>query len=94
MDNPAKSVWAGQTFEQVCKEHISQIKRAAGISGILTDISSWRGESDSGRAQVDLVIDRRDRTINLCEIKFSVEEYTINSSYEDVLRKKSKCSVR
>ncbi len=88
MDNPAKSVWAGQTFEQVCKDHISQIKRAAGISGILTDISSWRGESDSGRAQVDLVIDRRDRTINLCEIKFSVEEYSINSSYEDVLRKK------
>ncbi len=88
LDNPAKSSWAGQTFEQVCKDHISQIKKAMGISALLTDISSWRGESESGKAQIDLVIDRRDRTTNLCEIKYSVGEFTIDQDYEDKLRKK------
>lgn len=87
-DNPSKSVWAGHTFEQVCKDHISLIKRAAGIGGILCDVSSWRGKSASGSAQIDLVIDRRDRTINICEIKYSNAEYTINAEYEASLRNK------
>ena len=59
-----------------------------GISALLTDISSWRGESESGKAQIDLVIDRRDRTTNLCEIKYSVGEFAIDQDYEDKLRKK------
>ena len=42
LDNPAKSSWAGQTFEQVCKDHIAQIKKAIGINAVLTDISSPR----------------------------------------------------
>ena len=88
LDHPAKSSWAGQTFELVCKDHIAQIKKAAGMSALLTDISSWRGESESGRAQIDLVIDRRDRTINLCEIKYSTGEYVISGEYETTLRKK------
>ena len=88
LDNPAKSSWAGQTFEQVCKDHIMQIKKAIGISALLTDISSWHGESESGKAQIDLIIDRRDRTINICEIKFSVEEFSIDQDYEQRLRKK------
>ncbi len=88
LDNPAKRNWAGQTFEQVCKDHISQIKRAIGISAMLTDISSWQGSSASGKAQIDLVIDRRDRTTNICEIKFSVSEFVIDKDYEENLRKK------
>jgi len=88
LDHPAKSSWAGQTFELVCKDHIAQIKKAAGMSALLTDISSWRGESESGKAQIDLVIDRRDRTINLCEIKYSTGEYVISGEYETTLRRK------
>lgn len=88
LDNPAKSSWAGQSFEQVCKDHIIQIKKAIGINGLLTDISSWYGESESGKAQIDLIIDRRDRTINICEIKFSVGELSIDQEYEQKLRKK------
>ena len=88
LDNPAKSSWAGQTFEQVCKDHISQIKRGIGINAVLTDVSSWRGSSASGRAQIDLIIDRRDRTTNICEIKFSVSEFAIDKDYEENLRKK------
>jgi hypothetical protein len=88
LDNPAKSSWAGQTFEQVCKDHINQVKKAIGISAVLTDISSWNGISETGKAQIDLVIDRRDRITNICEIKFSVGEFAIDKDYEDKLRKK------
>lgn len=88
LDNPAKSSWAGQTFEQVCKDHINQVKQAIGISALLTDVSSWHGTDASSKAQIDLVIDRRDRTINICEIKFSVGEFVIDRDYEDKLRKK------
>ena len=88
LDNPAKSSWAEQTFEQVCKDHISQIKKAIGINALLTDISSWYGASENGKAQIDLVIDRRDRTTNICEIKFSVGEFIIDKDYEVRLKKK------
>ena len=89
LDNPVKSVWAGQTFEQVCKDHIVQVKKAIGISALLTDISSWHGATEAGKAQIDLVIDRRDRTTNLCEIKFSVGEFVIDKDYEAILKKKT-----
>ena len=88
LDNSAKNNWAGQTFEQVCKDHIAQIKKAIGIHAVLADISSWNGVSESGKTQIDLVIDRRDRVTNLCEIKFSVGEFVIDKTYEDTLRKK------
>ncbi|MBO4907556.1 MAG: ATP-binding protein [Bacteroidaceae bacterium] len=88
LDNPAKKGWAGQTFEQVCKDHIAQVKKAIGISALLTDVSSWYGASDSGKAQIDLIIDRRDRTTNICEIKFSVNEFVIDKEYEEKLKKK------
>jgi len=88
LDNSSKSPWAGQTFEQVCKDHIAQIRKAAGMEAILTDISTWSGESGSGKAQIDLVIDRRDHVISLCEIKYSQDEYSITAEYEETLRKK------
>lgn len=88
LDNPAKSSWAGQTYEQVCKDHIGQIKKAIGINAVLTDISSWQGSSDSGKAQIDLIIDRRDHVTNICEIKFSIGDFVIDKDYEEKLRKK------
>ena len=36
IDNPARKVWAGLTFEQICKDHIGQIKQTLGISGVLS----------------------------------------------------------
>ena len=76
-DNPSRRAWAGLTFEQVCKDHVSQIKHKLGISGILTDISVWslQGDKTNKGAQVDLIIERRDRVINLCEIKFFHQAY-------------------
>lgn len=41
LDNPSRKAWAGYAFEQVCKDHLSQIKRQIGISAVLSEYSSW-----------------------------------------------------
>ena len=90
LDSPSRKTWAGITFEQVCKDHIMQIKHKLGISGILTEQSSWSVKADKQEGikgtQIDLIIDRRDRVINLCEMKFSLDEYVIDSDYDSRLR--------
>ena len=86
--SPARYAWAGLTFELVCKDHIPQIKHRIGISAVLTEESTWsvRGSENESGSQVDLVIDRRDHVINLCEIKFSEKEYIIDRDYDLTLR--------
>lgn len=82
------SGWEGYAFEQVCLHHIPQIKRRLGISGVLSNICTWsyRGTTDSEGnkqpgAQIDLIIDRGDKTINLCEMKFVNQPYNITADY-------------
>ena len=80
--------WCGLAFERVCMAHIGQIKKALGISGIVSEVYSWRhdsGDGDDDGAQIDLVIDRRDGVVNLCEIKYSPDRYAISSEYADWL---------
>lgn len=92
LDNPSLRAWLGLTFEQLCMDHLSQIRSALGIEGVLSESSVWssRGDEseDSRGAQIDLLIDRRDRTVNLCEIKFSVNEYEIDRETDQNLRNK------
>jgi uncharacterized protein len=88
IDQPSHRAWQGFTFEQVCMDHISAIKTSLGISGIDAHHVTWSGTSASASAQVDLVIDRRDHVINLCECKFSIGEYVITKAYAEELRKK------
>ena len=80
--NQSVTVWQGLTFELVCLMHLQQIKQSLGISGVLTNASVWRGDG----AQIDLVIDRNDRVVNLCEMKFSQEPYIISAEYANKLR--------
>jgi len=87
-DNAGHRTWSGYAFEQVCLAHIKEIKSALGISGIHTSVSSWISRRDSGGAQIDLVIDRADRVINLCEIKFAKGPFEIDRSYDLALRRK------
>lgn len=86
------NAWAGYAFEGICLKHISKIKEALGISGVLTYESSWRspaGRGDRGpRTQIDLVIDRADRTINLCEIKYANNEFVISREYAQTLKQR------
>ena len=90
VDNPAKRTWEGLVFEQICRDHVTSIKKKLGISGVLSEESSWyvRGDTEIQGAQIDLIIERRDRVINLCEIKFSVREYEIDKAYDLALKNK------
>jgi uncharacterized protein len=87
-DSPIYKSWSGYAFEQVCLMHVPQIKQALGISGIFSQSSSWRSKEIKNGAQIDLLVDRRDHVINLFEIKFSNEPYTITKSYAEQLRQK------
>lgn len=80
--------WAGRSFESVCLSHIKQIKAALGISAVSVNIANWRSKNAESGAEIDLLIDRRDNIINICEIKYSDKEYTIDKSYSDILRNK------
>jgi uncharacterized protein len=84
INTPAYLTWAGYAFEIVCIQHLKEIKAALGISGILTTSSAWYTKE----AQIDLIIDRSDRIINVIEIKFSNAAYLITKKYDDVLRNK------
>jgi hypothetical protein len=88
IDNPRHRVWSGYAFEQVCLCHLPQIKKALGISGVQSTSSSWRSTTIKNGAQIDLVIDRRDQVINLCEMKFSINPFVIDPKYAEELRNK------
>lgn len=85
---PAYFAWAGLTFETLVFNHIREVKRKLGISGVITKAFPWRSNDPQGGAQIDLVIDRTDQTINLCEIKYSLAPFIISKEYENNLRNK------
>jgi uncharacterized protein len=88
LDNPEVRAWSGYAFEQVCLSHLPTIKKALGISGIQTVSSAWLGSYEQQKAQIDLVIDRRDHVITICEMKFSINPYIIDKKYAEELRNK------
>ena len=83
--------WSGLAFERVCLLHSEQIKKALGISGVITNEYSWRtaATDEHPGAQIDLLIDRSDKAINLCEIKYSDGPYTIDKKYMENIRNKA-----
>jgi len=87
-NSPAYHAWSGYTFEIVCLSHISQLKRALGISGVIAPVCSWRSSNSDPGAQIDLVIDRDDGIVNLCEAKYSIGKFTIDRAYDEKLRNK------
>ncbi|MDR1798328.1 MAG: ATP-binding protein [Bifidobacteriaceae bacterium] len=81
--------WSGLAFEQVCLAHSPQIRQALGVSGVAADLSGWRSRpSTAPGAQVDLVIDRADGVINLCEMKYTAGEFQVDAATERALRTK------
>ena len=87
-NSPKWRAWSGYAFEFLCFSHIDNIKRSLGISGVYTEISTWRSRKSEPGAQIDLLIDRADRIINVCEVKFSTTPYVISKSYAENLRNK------
>ncbi len=76
------SIWRGFAFENVCFNHIEQIKHSLGISGVITDASAWsKKDDDADGTQIDLLISRNDNVINMCEIKYYNGEFKVNKDY-------------
>ena len=89
--SPAWRAWSGYAFEGVCIKHIAALKRALGIEAVETEETAWQhrpiDKADRG-VQIDLVIDRKDASANLCEMKFSQGEFVIDKRYAEELRTK------
>jgi hypothetical protein len=88
---PEWNNWLGYAFEAVCYKHISAIRRKLAI-GPDAIANSWRyvprkGALEQG-AQIDLLFDRNDDAITLCEIKYSDEPFVLTKEYVNVLTRK------
>ena len=84
------STWAGYAFENLCNLHLKQIKRALGIEAVYAEFSSLRipGSELGPGCQIDLIIDRKDETINLCEMKFHGGEFVIDKvEYQKLIQR-------
>lgn len=88
-NSPKLNTWRGLTFELLCTYHIQQVKAALGIADVYTDFSAWRGAYGGRKAQIDLLIDRSDETINLCEMKYCNGDFIIDKQYSDKLEEKA-----
>lgn len=84
--------WCGYAFESICFKHLKEIQQALGITELDTHVASWnysaKKGSDEQGAQIDLLLDRADHCINLCEVKFADKPFTITKSYADSLARK------
>ncbi len=92
INTPVVNTWQGLAFERVCFEHVDQIKKKLGISGVYTEINSWYCKKDDEKgirgAQIDLLIVRKDQVINLCEMKYSNSEYILSKDSDANIRNK------
>ena len=92
LNTPAVNTWHGFAFERLCLQHVPQIKKALGISGVLTNTYAWRHVPDDvypTGVQIDLLLDRADRLVNMCEMKWSYEPFAITKEYDARLRTKA-----
>jgi hypothetical protein len=82
--------WSGYAFESICLKHLGQLKKALGISGIYAEASSYfhKGTQTEQGIQIDLVLDRKDHTINLFEMKFYTDKWRLNKLEATELREK------
>ncbi len=74
-NSPLHNNWSGLAFERVCLQHLEQIKKGLGFGAVISTAHSWTSQG----AQIDLIIDRNDDIINVCEMKYSKGKYTLDS---------------
>jgi AAA+ ATPase superfamily predicted ATPase len=84
-------IWCGYAFENLCIKHIYKIKEALGVSGVQTNVNSFlhrKNKVYEKGFQIDLLIERKDNVINICEMKFYADQFTISADYAKNLRTK------
>lgn len=82
--------WSGYAYENICILHSEQILFKLGLRGTYTEISSWRfaGNKELSGTQIDMLINRKDGIVNLCEAKFTEKEFIITKEYSSKLRQR------
>jgi len=88
---PIYNMWCCLAFERLCLLHIDNIREVIGINKILCGVYSWvwKGDEVYPGCQIDLVIDRSDGVINLCEIKYSKKAFVVNKKIDMEIRTKA-----
>ena len=90
INTPEINSWMGLTFERICMAHIQQIKHALHIDTISTISYSWRSKTSTPAAQIDIIIERADKIVNICEVKYSQDEYNLNKEeYDKICKRKN-----
>ena len=87
----AQAAWKGLAFERLCLLHLTQIRQALGVGSIHVEVYGWSFRGDEtypDGVQIDLVIDRADNVINICEMKYSANTYAIDKAYDRMLARK------
>ena len=90
LNTPQLNAWRGLAFEQVCFAHVSKIKKALGVEGVSSTESAWivRGDEEKKGAQMDMLIVRDDRVVNLCEMKFLSKAFEPKAEDEQTFRER------
>ena len=94
INTPEINSWMGLTYERICMAHIQQIKHALRIDAISTLSYSWRSKKSKPGAQIDIIIERADRIVNVCEVKYSQGEYELNKEEYDKICKRSNTFIQ
>ena len=91
VDSPSHKIWCGLAFERLCLLHQRQIRRALGIDGVYAECCAWHHRANGTHpdgAQIDLLFDRADNVINVCECKYTSEPFKIDKAYDAALARK------
>jgi len=94
INTPEINSWMGLTFERICMAHLPQIKHALHIDTISTLSYSWRSKTSTPAAQIDIIIERADKIVNICEVKYSQDEYNLNKEEYDKICKRKNVFIR
>ena len=94
INTPEINSWMGLTYERICMAHIQQIKHALRIDAISTLSYSWRSKTAKPAAQIDIIIERADRIVNICEVKYSQSEYELNKEEYDKIQKRCRTFIQ
>lgn len=88
INKPQHNAWTGLSFEIICLLHVKEIKKKLEVLGVQSSEFAWRSKNAKPAVQIDLLLDRADNIVNICEIKYSNAKYTITKDYDEKLREK------
>lgn len=94
INTPEVNSWMGLTYERICMAHIQQIKHSLHLDTISTLSYSWRSKTSTPAAQIDIIIERADKIINICEVKYCQGEYNLDKDEYERIKKRENAFIQ